>query len=176
MKPKVVIMCGLPFAGKTTLSQEIGRNLGYVRVSFDEKWQQMVKDGMEVNWESVTLACEEEIRECILKGENVCYDNLAQEQGMRDSIKQKIANDGGKPILVYVKISEEEARRRREGNVKTKKRHNPSDGDFERALDTFEPPREEEQAIVFEGGDYKKWVQYNLCEEGGNKGPEMLEP
>lgn len=175
MKSKVVIMCGFPFAGKTTLSQEIGRNLGYMRVSFDEKWQQMVKDGIEVNWESVTWACEEEIRKYILEGKNVCYDNLAQEQGMRDNIKQMIADGGGEPVLVYVKISKEEARRRREENIKAKKRHDPKDDDFERALDTFEPPKEEEGAIVFEGKDYREWVQNNLREEGSNKGPEMLE-
>lgn len=34
--PKLFILCGLPFAGKTTLAKELEKQFGWVRLSIDE--------------------------------------------------------------------------------------------------------------------------------------------
>jgi adenylate kinase family enzyme len=165
--PKIYIMCGLPFSGKSTLSKEISDYLAIPRISFDEEWQEEEKkngkipgvDGIE-QWKFVSQLCEQKVSESLKRGISVIYDNLGDNSTNRNHIKDLAQQNQSEAIIIYLDISKEEVIRRRELNLKSQERNQVSDENFDRAISSFEPPTETENIIKYTPNqDIKLWLQ-----------------
>lgn len=160
------IMSGLPFSGKSTLSRKISEQLKLPRISFDEAWLEVEqKEGVVpgVNdveqWMYINKTCEERALQLLRDGHSVVYDNLGSEYKHREKMRN-IANEAeASSKIVYLDVGKKEVNRRREINLSSKERHQVSDENFDKALKTFEPPRENEITIIYNPlQDMEAWI------------------
>lgn len=164
------IMSGLPFSGKSTLSKKISEKLEIPRISFDETWVKVEaelgsipgSDGIE-QWKYINKACEEMAGEFLRNGVSVVYDNLGSSFDERQKMRDLAEMAGAVSKILYVKITKEEVIKRRERNLLTKERAQVSDHNFNQALDTFEPPRKNEEPLIYDSSqEMDEWVNEEL--------------
>lgn len=117
----VVLMCGLPGAGKTTYAMELVRR-GYVRLSIDEVvWQRLGQRdaGLVLKAEAFDQLKEEvrreqrrELVELMLAGRDVVVDYSFWSRAARDDYKALIENHGCRWELVHLKADRATLERR----------------------------------------------------------------
>ncbi|MBV2151897.1 ATP-binding protein [Kitasatospora sp. SUK 42] len=108
----VVLMCGLPGAGKTTYARELVRR-GYVRLSIDEVvWQRLgQRDAGLVLEEEAYDRLKEEVRreqrqelvELMLAGRDVVVDYSFWSRAARDDYKALVESHGCRWELIHLK-------------------------------------------------------------------------
>jgi predicted kinase len=116
---RVVLMCGVAGAGKTTYAKRL-ESSGYVRLSIDEEiWARFGRFGIDydpVLYSDHLVTTEAVLRERLVDlvraGQNVVVDFSFWERKRRDEYKQLIVDAGGSWELVYLKVSRSELRRR----------------------------------------------------------------
>ncbi len=163
-------MSGLPFSGKSTLSRKISERLNIPRISFDEAWTKVEKEQGRVpgtteveKWKYINNECEIEAGKFLSKGSSVVYDNLGSNLEQRDKIRRLAEKEGAKSQVVYLDVEKEEVIRRREANLELKQRAQVSDENFDNALETFEPPRENENILQYSPSqDMELWIDTEL--------------
>ncbi len=166
------IMCGLPFSGKTTLSKKISELLNITRVSFDEVWLMTEKqlghvpgiNGTE-QWKFVCHKCEEIIKNELHTGQSVVYDNLGDNIYNRRQMKNLASKSNSLFKIIYINVDKETAIERRNKNFITKQRSLVTDENFNKALNTFQPPKKTENFCVYRPDqNEKQWIIDNLME------------
>ncbi|MFI9364377.1 AAA family ATPase [Kitasatospora sp. NPDC053057] len=155
----VVLMCGLPGAGKTTYALELVRR-GYVRLSIDEVvWQRLgQRDAGLVLDEEAYDRLKEEVRreqrqelvELILAGRDVVVDYSFWSRAARDDYKALIEGHGGRWELVHLKADRTTLERRLAvRNGEEGANSVTVDGPlFNRYLANFEAPNGEGEQVV----------------------------
>src|SRR5437870_600297 len=76
--PKLYIMCGLAFAGKSTLASKIAEKTGAKVIAFDKMWVEKEKDKtnkLKISWSFIRSEAKDKIRETLEKGVSVVYDD-----------------------------------------------------------------------------------------------------
>ncbi|AKJ15582.1 kinase [Streptomyces incarnatus] len=119
----VVLMCGLPGAGKTTYARELVRR-GYVRLSIDEVvWQRLGQRDAGLVLEAAAFdQLKEEVRreqrqelvELMLAGRDVVVDYSFWSRAARDDYKALIESHGCRWELVHLKADRTTLERRLE--------------------------------------------------------------
>ncbi|MFG2425256.1 AAA family ATPase [Streptomyces sp. NPDC048448] len=119
----VVLMCGLPGAGKTTYAMELVRR-GYVRLSIDEVvWQRLGQrdaglvleaEAFDQLKEEVRREQRQELVELMLAGRDVVVDYSFWSRAARDSYKALIESHGCRWELVHLKADRTTLERRLE--------------------------------------------------------------
>jgi predicted kinase len=119
----VVLMCGLPGAGKTTYAMELVRR-GYVRLSIDEAvWQRLGQRdaGLVLEAEAFDQLKEEvrrdqrqELVELMLVGRDVVVDYSFWSRAARDDYKALVESQGCRWELVHLKADPTTLKRRLE--------------------------------------------------------------
>ncbi|MBY8881068.1 AAA family ATPase [Actinacidiphila acidipaludis] len=117
----VVLMCGLPGAGKTTYASELVRQ-GYVRLSIDEAvWERLGhRDAGLVLEPAAFDRLKEEVRaeqrqelvELMRAGRDVVVDYSFWSRAARDDYKALISSHGGRWELVHLKADRTTLERR----------------------------------------------------------------
>ena len=108
-RPKLYILCGLPFAGKTYVANAIKRNFDVCVVNFDELFKLQEKgikgktERKQHQWELVKKEALKLLRKNLLEGKNVIWDSTNPLKEYRDELK-KIAGEYNAIFnLIYVK-------------------------------------------------------------------------
>ncbi|MFD8481524.1 AAA family ATPase [Kitasatospora sp. NPDC059673] len=156
----VVLMCGLPGAGKTTYAKELVRR-GYTRLSIDEVvWQRIGQRdaGLALEPEAYDRLKEEvrreqrqELTELMLAGRDVVVDYSFWSRAARDDYKALIDRHGCRWELIHLKADPATLKRRlavrnAEQGANCVTVDEPL---FDRYLSGFEEPRGEgEQVLV----------------------------
>ncbi|MFJ5925462.1 AAA family ATPase [Kitasatospora sp. NPDC092948] len=117
----VVLMCGLPGAGKTTYAMELVRR-GYARLSIDEAvWQRLGQRdaGLVLETEAFDQLKEEvrrqqrqELVELMLAGRDVVVDYSFWSRAARDDYKALVESHGSRWELVHLKADRTTLERR----------------------------------------------------------------
>lgn len=154
----VVLMCGIAGSGKTTFSQNLGKD-GYVRLSIDEEvWSTNGRYGIDYPVEKYRVYLDEaharlrnKLVELIQDKKQVVVDSSFWNRSERDEYKQLIENSGGKWRLIYLKVHPDELRKR----LKIRSQRFDANAAFtitEEILTTFlngfEEPRDEGEIII----------------------------
>ena len=148
---RLYIFCGFPFAGKTTLAKILEQQLGFIRIDLDQintmLWQRGPRSSEE--WERTYAESYRQLGEALEAGHSVLYDatnfTLAQREYLRG-----IAAAYHRPAqVIYVALSESEARQRWLHNRLTHERYDVRDEDFEHVVAHFEEPEPSEQVIRY---------------------------
>lgn len=150
------ILCGIPFAGKTTLAKELVKRLGFLRIDLDDiKFELLGKDIRDEDvkqnqWDKIYLEMYQRIEKALKVGKTVVHDagNFTKyERELVRNIANKLSIET-KVIFVYASVAE--ARERLIQNKETNKRFDITEKSFEDAVAEMESPAEDENFIVYD--------------------------
>ena len=156
----LVIMSGMPYAGKTYLSKSIASALGFERVSHDDIWEEMNRaDNKWPSFEQTDKVARQRIADSLDQGIPVVADQLGEVRWYRDELKELALGHGAKPVLVYVNTPLDIRKERQERNRLSGELHHVSKKRFFAWQDTFETPMRDEQLIIFTPqNDTSEWI------------------
>jgi predicted kinase len=163
-KPYLYILCGFPFAGKTTLAKALVGALGINRVAIDDiNTERGVWDderGLSAEeWTNTYNEAYRRIEAFLSRGESVIDDSGNFTRELREHLRTIAQRYGACTMIIYVDISLSEAQRRWQENRQTAVRADVRDEDFAYALEHFEPPTEDEQALRYDGTiPVEEWI------------------
>src|SRR5260370_18711738 len=109
--PRIYILCGLPFAGKTTLAKLLVQRLGLPRVSIDEINGER---GLGFNnslissadWDSTYAESYRQLDAYLHAGRSVIYDAANFTRSKRDKARAVAAQSGSGGCVIYVATPE----------------------------------------------------------------------
>jgi len=159
------ILCGLSFAGKTTLAKGLERRLGFARVDMD-----VINDAKGVGLHGEPISAEEwertyaesyrQLDDLLKAGQSVLFDAVNFTKAQRDSLRSIATKRGAVSRVIYLDISESEARKRWQDNRITHQRYDVRDEDFAHVVMNFEPPTQDEQVIRYHPSQtLDEWIQ-----------------
>ncbi|MBO0796290.1 MAG: ATP-binding protein [Ktedonobacteraceae bacterium] len=166
---KLFIICGISFAGKTTLGKRIAQRSGYAEVDVDEVKVQLYgadirdEDLRSEDWVRIYAETDRLIERYLKAGETVidASRNFSKEE--RQVARQIAARLNVEVVTIFVDTPEAVARQRLLENRKQPSRREVTDKDFEAVLRAMEPPTADENPIVFRFGDsVERWIAQNV--------------
>jgi predicted kinase len=166
--PTLYILCGLPFAGKTTLANQIiaAKDMACVNldhVKADEGYFVSDDQVPDADWSGIYDVVHASLLMPLRLGRDVIYDasNLTRKE--RDEVQELASRRGFGSSLIYVAIPEAKARARWQENKTSHRRFDIPSVVFDEAVKTFEEPSRDEGAIVYAPTqDVARWIKANL--------------
>ncbi|MBI4100176.1 ATP-binding protein [Candidatus Microgenomates bacterium] len=165
-EPKLYILCGLPFAGKTTLANEIVKLLGFMSVNIDEiKVEKGYKDVGDDDisddvWKDIFEEIQKRIGENLDKGKSIICESYNVVRSARNETRVAALRRGIETVVIFVNIPEEVTRKRWLENKQTNERFDISERVYNEAKREFEPPTENENVIIYNGTiPINEWIE-----------------
>jgi len=148
-------MCGLPFAGKSTLARQLAERTGARVVVLDaiNGERGLGLDGAAIppdEWRRTYDEAYRRIAEQLSAGHSVIFDHGNFSRAERDEVRAVGRRARARVRFVYVPVAAEEARRRWLRNRQSHERYDVRDDDFALALRVFESPDEEPDVLRVE--------------------------
>ena len=150
------VLCGLPFAGKSTLGRALAAWLRIPRVEIDaingERGQ-----GLDLapiapeQWAATYAEAYRRIASHLHAGTSAIFDAGGFTRVQRDELRALAASYAVAIGLIYLAVLPEIATARWQRNRLTGERYDIRDDYFAQALDHFEPPAADEDALVYDG-------------------------
>lgn len=162
-KQTLYILTGLPYAGKTTLRNELVRRFGFASISIDEindDKGRKVEAMAQSDWDTAYSNAYDQLKAFLGEGKSVVFDGgslLFQER----ETQRLIAKDFGVPsVLVYVNTLQGTIMERRAVNSASKERGHVSDPVFEKAFGMWEEPTAAEHPIPYnQEMNFEEWIK-----------------
>jgi predicted kinase len=146
------IITGLPYAGKTTLTNVLVKRFGFTIASVDEvleeenyKVEQMTLE----DWNHAYSEAFERLRRYLAAGQTVIFDGGSLKTSERQALRDIAEMMKVKCKLIYVNTPKEEINRRWLENQTTKARGHLEAQTMNVAYDMFEEPQADEQPILY---------------------------
>ena len=151
------ILCGLAFAGKSTLSRKIVEQKGWKLIAFDTLWvetekTQLVPQGAE-GWRLVRDLAQKEILATLKSGISVVYDDNNPKKDHREELRVVARKAGAVSAVVYLDTPIDVIRAREEASRTLQDRHDVDPKNFEKVLKDLEPPTSDENVFTFRPQD-----------------------
>lgn len=163
-----MIVCGLSFAGKSTLAHMLVQRLGYVEVDVDQTKVAMhgpdVRDETltRAEWDDIYAETDRRIIDSLSSGASVIDASRHFTRAERDHLRALVAAQGYDTVVVHVTTPEALARQRWQANRINPSRRDVTDADFEAVIRAMEPPTDEEQPVRFHNSDdIEAWIEAN---------------
>jgi predicted kinase len=159
------ILCGVAFAGKSTLSKKIAEQKDATLVSQDALWFEKAKEwnldeDSDKDWERVRQVSKRTVEEELAKGGSVVFDDINLTYRERDELRQIAKKYNAMAVVVYVDTPRQTQLQRQEKNVSTKDRHQVKQEHIDWALRKLEVPREDEKVFAFRPtSDITTWLR-----------------
>lgn len=165
-KGKAYTLVGLPYAGKTTLKNELIKRFGFDAVStddvIDEKGMEVKKMTQE-DWNLVYSESYDRLKKYLQEGKTVIVDIANLKRNERDTARVIAESVEADHTLIYLNTPMDEIRRRREANQHTKERGHLEDVTMNRALEMFEEPTPDEHPVLFNTEmNMNEWVREHI--------------
>ncbi len=151
---RLYILCGLPFAGKTTLAQALMRRFGFPYIALDDinSERSLGLDGeriSQMNWAKSYAEAHRRLDANLASGQSLIYDATNFTRKERNRLRELAAKHSIATTVIYLDLADE-ARRRWQANHISHARYDVRDEDFALVADNFEPPTDED-AITYDG-------------------------
>lgn len=164
---KLVILCGIPFAGKSTLAKAlIARLNGSLRIDLDEIKFRLFGSGVsddsltQADWDDIYKKMYREIASG-LKDHTVIHDTGNFTRGERSLVQSIARRSYGGFVTVFVDTPVSVARERLEANRIAHTRFDITDDQFQSAVAEMEPPDTSENLFRFTlGSSIEDLVRY----------------
>lgn len=149
--PVLLIVCGLPYAGKTAMSHGIAEHLdNLVHIDID---QIHAARGLGLDGEPVALAewplsyqiAYERAGEALARGQHVIFDATNYSRAQRDVLRMSARKAGAGSAVVHVDSNPEACRERWKADT----RGGMLEHEFERVVDRFERPTAAERVLIY---------------------------
>jgi len=166
---KLFIICGLSFAGKSTLAEAMVESLGHEEVDVDNT--KIALYGSDVQddaltreeWDHIYEETDRQIIDLLHSGRNIIDASRNFTRTERDHIRSMADNLGCQTVTIHVATSEAIARQRWQENRRTRSRRDVTDNDFEDIVRVMEPPMADEHPLLFHSGDdIANWITANI--------------
>lgn len=165
----LLILCGLPFAGKTTLAKKIEKIFSIPRIDLDRinRKREIGLKGRNITpteWQQTYEISYKQAQRWLGKGKSVVYDATNFTKQQREKLKHISQANEAKTIIIYVNVSEKEARRQLEENRKKNLRYDVKDEDFNQVTENFQHPTPDEGIILTYGRNEiaREWIKERL--------------
>jgi tRNA uridine 5-carbamoylmethylation protein Kti12 len=167
--PHVIIMTGIPGAGKSAFAERFAKTFQAPLVSLSQLMQ-----SAEINTAAGTALSTILLDELLKTQRTLIYDGLMYTKASRLELIRHIIAAGYQPLLVWVQTESVEARRRA-----TKKRPDGTrltSDEFDAAIKRFTPPTANEKPVVISGKHtYASQLKIVLKRLAGASRPETPE-
>jgi predicted kinase len=165
-KPILYILTGLPYAGKTTLRNELVKRFKMRVISIDEindEWGVIAEQITQKDWDKVYTEAYKRLKEYLSQGKKVVFDGASLLFRERETQRQIAESIGAAYKLIYVDTPQEEIKERWMKNQQTKDRGHVPEKLFEAALTMWEEPRAEEHPLIYnQNMDLDNWISQNI--------------
>ncbi len=165
-KPTLYILTGLPYSGKTTLTNELVKRFGFKTASVDDVMDERKLDSdtmIQEDWNVVYIEAYERLKANLTKGNSVVFDMGHLKFSERKSSRQMAESLGIKYKLIYINTPLDEIQKRKIQNETTKERGQLSDRGMEVALSQFQEPTADENPIIYnQQMDLDVWTEKNV--------------
>jgi len=156
-EPRLYILCGLPFSGKTTLAKQLVETLRIPGIDLDviNSAKGIGREGQPISadeWDDTYTRSYQQLAAYLRQGISVVYDATNFLRTQRDRLRA-IADDCGVPAtVIFVDVPLEVATARWQLNRISKQRYDVRDEDFAQVIEQFEPPMDDERFLRYEQG------------------------
>jgi predicted kinase len=142
--PHVIIMVGIPGAGKTTFAEHFAKTFHAPYVHSSEL------EGLAgIDQRSASIVAAKLLSELLKTHHTIVFEGDTSSRTTRLALVKTIAQAGYKPLLVWVQTETVEAKRR---SIRKRSGHAPlTPEQFDTALKRFAPPASAEKAVVISG-------------------------
>lgn len=152
--PTLYIMVGVGFAGKSTLAKKIAERFNIPLVSqdglfFEKEKELSLNQDDDAQWRMLLMMCQERIKELMLEGKSVVFDNVNLKREHRDELRGLAKESGGQAVVVYLDTSEEILNSRQHANKTSQERHDVKQEYLDDAKAQLEIPGPEENPYFF---------------------------
>lgn len=139
--PHVIIMLGIPGAGKTTFAEQFAKTFHAPLIS-----HQALKQAGDIDDKQTLAIAATLLHELFKTKRTIVYDGQTDTKAMRQALVKKIISAGYTPLLVWIQTESVEAKRRA-----TRRGGNHTAEEFDQAVLRFQTPIEKEAAVVISG-------------------------
>lgn len=153
--PAVMVLCGLPFSGKSTLGRALSDATGAVHVEIDKI---VISQGS--NFTSGTLSStvwvaayregHRRLDELLATQGSVIWDAVSFRWSHREKLRRLASQHDARCKLIWLDIPLAEIGRRRNENRLSGARADVPDAEFAMVADGFQPPRADEGAVRYD--------------------------
>lgn len=166
------ILVGLPFSGKTTLSTAISNTYGIPRVNIDDVKFEMGFTDVSDNditheqWKIIFDETDRRVVEYLTNGTSVLHETSWTKRWKRDRARKLATDVGIDSIVLFVKVSEDVARKRWLKNREAQQRFDLPEDVFEEAVRDFEVPVEDENVLIYDQStSIEDWIhkEFTSC-------------
>lgn len=160
------ILTGLPYSGKTTLTNELVKRFGFDRVSTDDVIDARgydVEAMAQEDWDSVYAEGYDKLIKLLMEGKTVVLDlgNLMRSE--RNTARRIAESLGCEYKLIYLDVPVCEIKERWAKNEVTQERGQLDEVTLERALGMFEEPASDECYVTYnQQMDLNKLLRENI--------------
>lgn len=162
-KPKHIILCGLPYAGKTTVGRAIATITRFPHFPIDDVIRDfgLTQEESDMHWREIVDEHGQRLLTGLRQRGGVIDDRVHLTPSEREEKRRFSRQNNAEPVLVYVVASEETILSRWEENKNNPTRNHLSEQRLRMFLDTFEPPNNGEEHIIFRSGvdDVPRWIR-----------------
>ena len=162
----LIIVCGLSFAGKSTLANAICEANGFRQVDVDETKDEIFGPGVNDDedlspkeWTRIYTATDDKIVSLLRNGHSVVDASRNFRLRERNHARALAHRMGAGVVVVHVDAPETLVRRRWAENRERQARRDVSDKGFEQIIAAMQPPTPAEMPLVFHANDeIKSWL------------------
>ncbi|HEX5044282.1 MAG TPA: ATP-binding protein [Candidatus Polarisedimenticolaceae bacterium] len=159
----LILLCGRPFSGKSSLAARLAADRGAAGISFDAiNLERGLHggDGLAVAEWASTLEIAKACTSAALKGRDlVVVDDTLCFRWMRDAFRELARAAGARVVLLYLDPPEPVLQQRMAENARTGRRRGIAPSVLAEHLSSFEAPEPEEAAVVLRcPDDVEAWL------------------
>lgn len=148
------IMCGVGFAGKSTLARKIADHFGIALVSQDALYFEKEKEldphaDDDTQWETLLNMCKENIDTLLANDQSVVFDNVNLTREHRNELRVIAQKNDAHAIVVFLNTPIALLDERQEQNKVTAQRHDVEQHHLDNARRQLEIPSEDEEVYTF---------------------------
>lgn len=167
---RLLIMCGLPFAGKSTLAQALAKRLGAVHMETDviNTERGLGLDGTAITareWARTYREAYRHVEALLCEGRSVLYDAVNYRRVQRDQLRRIAWRCGAATQVVWVTTPAAQAQERLAANRVHPVRFDVRDEDFAEVVRRFEPPTADEHVLHYRNAELiEPWLMRHFFE------------
>jgi predicted kinase len=160
------ILCGIPYAGKSTLTKELAKRYGFKITSMDDIMEEKKMDSgtmTQDDWNEAYSEGYERLKKNLKEGYSTILDLGNLKRSERNTARSIAESLGVSHQLIYINTPVEKIMKRRLRNQETKERGHLEEASMKRALDMFQEPTEDENPITYnQEMDLGRWIKENI--------------
>ena len=168
--PTLYIICGIPFAGKTTLAAAIHERIDCTEGDVDEVKARLYGADTQdealshEDWGRVYDETDQLTERLLRSGRNILDASRNFRKAERDFARQMAGRAGAAAITVFVDTPEAVSRQRLLSNRVTRSRHDVTDETFTEILQGWQAPGADEDPLVLRHGqELDSWIQIHIA-------------